>query len=73
MEETTFTTDFEFFFIFSVFKENEVFNEEEIPSQKVVVADEEIDGIDIEDTGNLEDLPRIVLIDEECGNPKVVD
>ena len=29
---------------------------------------EELDGIDRDDIGNLEDLIRIVLIDEECGN-----
>ena len=33
---------------------------------------EELDGIDRDDIGNLEDLIRIVLIDQECGNPKVV-
>ena len=32
---------------------------------------EELGGIDIEDNGNLEDLLRIVLIHEECGNLKV--
>ena len=29
---------------------------------------EELDGIDRDDIGNLEDPIRIVLIDEECGN-----
>ena len=29
--------------------------------------EEELDGI-----GNLMDLPRLMFIDEECGNPKVV-
>ena len=32
---------------------------------------EELDGIDIDDIGNLEDLLRIVFIYEECGNLKV--
>ena len=32
---------------------------------------EELDGIDIDDTGNLEDLLRIVFIQEECGYLKV--
>ena len=36
-------------------------------SQKVVT------GIKIDDTGNLEDLLRVVFIDEECGNLKVVN
>ena len=34
--------------------------------QKVVI------GIDIDDIENLEDLLRVVFIDEECGNLKVV-
>ena len=39
-----------------IFKENDVFIEEEkSPSEKVVIVEEEIDGI-----GNLEDLPRLV-------------
>ena len=32
---------------------------------------EELDGIDIDDIRNLEDLLRIVFIHEECGNLKV--
>ena len=31
---------------------------------------EELDGIDIDDIGNLENLPRIVFIHEERGNLK---
>ena len=38
------------------------------PSEKIVIAKEELDGIDIDDTGNLEYLLRIVFIHEECGN-----
>ena len=41
------------------------------PSEKIVIAKEELNGIDIDDTGNLEDLLRIVFIHEECGNLKV--
>ena len=33
---------------------------------------EELDGIDRNDIGNLEYLLRLVLINEECGNPRVV-
>ena len=36
-------------------------------SQKVVT------GIKIDDTANLEDLLRVVFIDEECGNLKVLN
>ena len=31
-----------------------------------------LDGVDIDDNGNLEVLPRLVLIEEECRNLKVV-
>ena len=40
---------------------------------KNVIVEEELDGIDRDDIENLKDLPRLVLIDEECWNPKVVD
>ena len=40
-------------------------------SEKIVIVKEELDGIDIGDIGNLEDLLRIVLIHEECVNLKV--
>ena len=36
-----------------------------------MIVKEELDGIDINDIGNLEDLLRIVFIHEECGNLKV--
>ena len=36
-----------------------------------MVVKEELDGIDIDNIGNLEDLLRIVFIHEECGNLKV--
>ena len=35
--------------------------------------EEELDGIDIDETGNLEDSPRLMFIDEECGNLLVVN
>ena len=38
------------------------------PSNKVKVIEEEQDGIDIDGIGNLIDLPKIMFIDEECGN-----
>ena len=68
------------FFIFSslVFKENQVLNEECNPSKKIVIVEEELGDIDINGIRgfrglNLEGLARIVFIDEECGNPKVVE
>ena len=33
---------------------------------------EELDGIDIDCTGNLEDLPRLVFLNEGFGNLEVV-
>ena len=35
-----------------------------------MIVQEELDGIDIDDIGNLEDLLRIVFIHEECGISK---
>ena len=32
------------------------------------MVEEELDGIDIDGIGNLVDLPRLMFIDEECGN-----
>ena len=36
------------------------------------MVEEELDGIDIDGIGNLVDLPRLMFIDEEFGNLKVV-
>ena len=38
-----------------------------------VIVEEELQCTDIDDTGNLEDLPRLLFIDEECGNLIVVN
>ena len=35
------------------------------------IVKKELDSIDVDDIGNLEDLLRVVLIHEECGNLKV--
>ena len=52
----------------SIFKEDQIFIEEENnSSDKVDMVEEEQDGI-----GNLVDLPKIMFINEECGNLKVV-
>ena len=42
------------------------------PSKKNIV-EEELDCIDIDDIGNLEDSLRLVFIDENCGNLIVVN
>ena len=71
IKKTTFA-DIDFFYFASfIFKENQVIVEEDNPSEKNVIVTEELDGIDIDDIGNLEDLLRIVFIHEECGNLKV--
>ena len=59
---------FQFFFCF---KENHVFIEEE-ESPSVIIVEKELDGFDVDGIGNLEDLPKLVFIDEECENLKVV-
>ena len=50
-----------------IFKENYISIEhEDNPSKKVCLVEEELDGIDIYDIGNLEDLLRLVVfIDKE--------
>ena len=57
----------------SVFKENHVFIEEKDNlSVKAVMVEEELDDIDMDGIGNLADLPRLMLIDEQCGNLKIL-
>ena len=41
--------------------------------RKNVIVQEELDCNDIDDIGNLEDSPRLVIINEECGNPILVN
>ena len=57
------------YFIFLVlFSEKLASIDEDNPSEKFVTAEEELDGIDIDDIGNLEDSPRLVFIEEEREN-----
>ena len=60
-------------FYFSSFILNQGFIGEDDLSEKVVIVEEELNRVDIDDIGNLENLPRFVFIDEECGNLKVVN
>ena len=56
-----------------ILKENYVFIEEENnPLDKVGIFEEELYGIDIDGIGNLMDLARLLFIDEECENLRVV-
>ena len=48
-----------------VFKENHVFNEQDYPSEKVLLVEEELNDIDIDDIKNLGDLPELMFIDEK--------
>ena len=57
-----------FHFSSFIFLKKPRFIQEGNPSEKVVIVEEELDGIDIDDIGNLEDSPRFVFIDEECEN-----
>ena len=41
--------------------------------QKKFIFEKELDRIDRDDIGNLEDSPRLLFIDEECGNLIVVN
>ena len=71
-EETTFA-DINLFFFFQFYlTKNHVFLEEDIHSEKVVIVEKELDGNAINDIKKLEDLLRLVFIDEECWNLKVV-
>ena len=51
-----------------IFNENHVLIDEDNPSEKTVIVEEELDGIDGDGIGNLEDLLKLVLIYEECWN-----
>ena len=63
------------FFYFStfIFKDKHVLVEPHNPLEKIKIKEvkEEVDGINIDGIGNLEDLPGIVFIHGECGNLKV--
>ena len=58
----------------ALFSKNHGFVKKSNPSEKtVIIVEEELDCIDIDDTGKLEDSPRLVFIDEEYGNLMVVN
>ena len=62
-----------FFYVSSfIFKENYVLIEEDNLSEKIVLVEKELDGNDRDDIVNLKDSLRLMLINKECGNPKVV-
>ena len=57
-----------FCFSVVVFFKNHGFIQEGNPSEKDVIAEVVLKGIDTDDITNLEDSPRFVFIDEECEN-----
>ena len=62
-----------FYFSSIIFKNITVSLKKATLQKKNVIVEEELDCIDIDDIGNLEDLPRLVFIDQECGNLVVVN
>ena len=72
IEETTFSEIYFLNVSGFVLKENHVLIEVDNPTEKTFVVEEELCGIDRDAIGSLEDLLRLVLINEECRNHKVV-
>ena len=62
-----------FYFSSIVFKIITVSLKRSNSSEKNVIVEEELNCIDIDDIGNLEDLFRLMFINEECGNLIVVN
>ena len=60
-------------FFYFYFQKNHGFIEEDKPSENVVIAEEELNRVDIDGIENLENSPRFLSIDKECGNIKVVN
>ena len=73
IDETTFADiDLLYFSTFNL-KKNQGFIEEDKPSENAVIVEEELNRFNIDGIENLDNLPRFVFIDEECGNLKVVN
>ena len=54
-------------------KKKHGFIEEDKPSENIAIVEEELNRFDIDGIENLENLPRFVFINKECGNLKVVN
>ena len=61
------------FIFLLLFYKKHGFIEEDKPSENVVIVEEELNRFDIDGIENLENLPRFVFINKECGNLKVVN
>ena len=56
-----------------IFEENHVFTEgKDNSSNKVAIVEAELDVTDMDDIGNLVGLNRLMFINEECRNLRVV-
>ena len=62
-----------YFIFLLLFSKKHGFIEEDKPSENVVIVEEELNRFDIDGIENLENLPRFVFINKECGNLKVVN
>ena len=61
------------FCILVLFSKKSGFQWRRQPFTKNDIVEEKLDDIDINDIRNLEDLPRLVFIHEECEYPKIVN
>ena len=61
------------FIFLLLFSKKHGFIEEDKPSENAVIVEEELNRFNIDGIENLDNLPRFVFIDEECGNLKVVN
>ena len=66
LEETMFVDNYYFLVLFST-KITFLLKKKTILQEKLEEL-EELDCVDVDGIGNLEDLPRLVFIDEECEN-----
>ena len=65
--------DIDFFFTFLVlFSKKIKFSMKKTTLQKNIIVEEELDGVDRNGIGNLDDLLRLMLINKDCWNPHVV-
>ena len=73
IEEATFVNINFFYFSSFIWKDNHALIEEDINNhlEKIMIAEEELDGIDIVDIANFVGLLRLAFTNEECGNIKV--
>ena len=59
---------------FLILNQNELFIEEKNPSEELLISEEEIAALDtsaMKET-NVEDLPKLIFIDEKSGNMRIV-